>query len=162
MSISKAFAGYLKFRKALESTTTCGSLMNPIPSHAKLRPLFDARAAYHPRGIEIGTHRIELTDAATKDPLFAATPQRFDALLVHAQSVLKLPACAQSLGRNVHEAHQIFRIGRCAWGVQFHPEFDAATMRAYIFQMQAQLERHGVAWRAIQDAVQETPHASPF
>ena len=28
--------------------------------------------------------------------------------------------------------HHAFRIGNCAWGLQFHPEFDEDIMRAYL------------------------------
>ncbi len=43
-----------------------------------------------------------------------------------------MPHGAVGLAANAHEPHHAFRIGRCAWGVQFHPEFDAAAMRGYV------------------------------
>lgn len=86
----------------------------------------------HPAGIEIGTHDVFLNEQAADDPLFGALPARFPAQLVHRQSVRELPPGATLLAGNDHEPHQAYRVGGCAWGVQFHPEFSAAAMRAYI------------------------------
>lgn len=86
-------------------------------------------------GIEIGTHQIELTAQALGDPLFGDMPPHFPANLVHFQSVLELPEAAQLLAFSAAEPHQAFRIGNCAWGVQFHPEFSAAAMDGYIQQV---------------------------
>jgi GMP synthase (glutamine-hydrolysing) len=36
------------------------------------------------------------------------------------------------LASNVHDACQAFRYGERVWGVQFHPEFSADVMRAYL------------------------------
>ncbi|MFT3759978.1 MAG: hypothetical protein QM748_14390 [Thauera sp.] len=87
---------------------------------------------YHPAGLEIGTHAIHLTPEGRQDPLFATLPASFPAQLVHRQSALILPPGASVLAHNAHEPHQAFRIGRCAWGVQFHPEFSAAAMQGYL------------------------------
>jgi GMP synthase (glutamine-hydrolysing) len=103
--------------------------------HQLLAHAFDGHVAHHPAGLELGSHSIHLTREASSDPLFADHPPAFDAHLVHRQSVRTLPPNAQVLAWNAHEAHQAFRIGRCAWGVQFHPEFDADIMRAYIDTM---------------------------
>ena len=83
---------------------------------------------YHPQGMEIGSHPVALTEQARRDPLFSDGPMHFDAHLVHAQSVRRLPAGAVLLAHSRHEPHQAFRIGDRAWGVQFHPEFSAAAM----------------------------------
>ncbi|MFV0370474.1 MAG: glutamine amidotransferase [Azonexus sp.] len=86
----------------------------------------------HPRGIEIGTVRIECTRMVQDDPLFGALPAQFKAQVVHEQTVLRLPPGATVLARNAHEPHHAFRVGRCAWGVQFHPEFNRAVMQGYL------------------------------
>lgn len=87
---------------------------------------------YHPKGREIGTHEVELTEAAKEDVLFEALPKRFAANLTHGQSVLTLPSNAVLLAKSAHEAVQAFRIGRNAWAVQFHPEFDSDVMEGYL------------------------------
>ena len=86
-------------------------------------------------GIEIGTHQIQLAAQASEDPLLGRIPAQFPANLVHFQSVLELPESAQLLASSAAEPHQAFRIGHCAWGVQFHPEFSAAAMDGYIRQV---------------------------
>lgn len=86
----------------------------------------------HPQGMEIGSVEVQCTPQAASDPLFAALPQRFQAHVVHQQSVLRLPAGATVLAFNAHEPHQAFRAGRHAWGVQFHPEFTQAVMQGYL------------------------------
>jgi len=52
--------------------------------------------------------------------------------LGHVQSVLHLPESARRLASSERDENQAFAIGKNAWGVQFHPEFDAQIMRAYI------------------------------
>lgn len=88
-----------------------------------------------PQGIDIGTKTIALSAAASHDYLFRELPENFAAQLVHSQSVLTLPDKAVLLANSENEEHQAFRIGQCAWGVQFHPEFSASVMRGYIEQV---------------------------
>lgn len=128
--------------------------------HQLLAHAFGGEVGYNPRGIEIGTHRVALTTLAENDPLLAVLPQQFNAHLVHSQSVLNLPPEAQALARNSHDPHQIFRIGHCAWGVQFHPEFNELTMRAYIKMMQESLAKNGLSYTDTYNAVKETHYAS--
>jgi len=61
--------------------------------------------------------------------------------------VLRLPEGAVLLGRNQFEPHQAFRIGPCAWGVQFHPEFTDAIMSAYLKVQAPDLTRRGLMRR---------------
>lgn len=109
---------------------------------------------YHPHGIELGSHGIDLHAAAQQDALFAHMPAHFTAQLVHSQSARALPEGAVVLASNGHEAHQAFRVGRSAWGVQFHPEFSATAMQAYV----AKLAPAASAAAAI--GVQDTPEAA--
>lgn len=89
---------------------------------------------YHPLGLEIGTVNIELSDHAENDVLFRDSPKRFAAHATHRQSVIKLPENAVLLASNSFEPHHAFRIGQNAWGLQFHPEFNAPAMSCYIQQ----------------------------
>ncbi len=115
---------------------------------------------YHPDGIEIGTRTIQLTEAAQQDLLFAQMPGEFPAQLVHSQSVHKLPADAVLLARGEHEAHQAYRVGRCAWGVQFHPEFSALAMKKYIQQLEQKLISENGDAKALSSAVVDTPDSA--
>ncbi|MGE4267796.1 MAG: glutamine amidotransferase [Deferribacterales bacterium] len=89
----------------------------------------------HPKGPEIGTVDINLTPEAKKDPVFKSMPKSFKAHVTHTQSVLTLPEGAVLLAENDYEPHHAFRIGKNAWGVQFHPEYDSIISREYaLFQ----------------------------
>ncbi|UZG44411.1 glutamine amidotransferase [Caldimonas thermodepolymerans] len=121
--------------------------------HQLLAHAFGGQVADHPDGLELGTHAVHLSAAAADDPLFSALPPSFDAHLVHRQSVRTLPAGAQLLAGNAHEPHQAFRLGRCAWGVQFHPEFGETAMQAYV---DALAPAHGI----IPGPVRATPQAA--
>ncbi|HVL76575.1 MAG TPA: glutamine amidotransferase [Noviherbaspirillum sp.] len=111
--------------------------------HQLLAHALGGEVAYHPRGMEIGTVQIRKTAAAVDDPLFASLPRIFPAQAVHSQTVLGLPAGAVRLAENEHDAHHAFRFGACAWGVQFHPEFDAEAMHGYIDKFATDLAARG-------------------
>lgn len=112
--------------------------------HQLLAHAFGGLVADRPNGIEIGTRYIELDDEAQNDRLFCGVPQSFPVQLVHLQSVLCLPPGATVIARGRDEAHQAFRIGKHAWGVQFHPEFSAKAIEAYIRRMKSLLTTQGI------------------
>jgi GMP synthase (glutamine-hydrolysing) len=86
---------------------------------------------YNPRGQEMGTTEVTLLPAAGSDPLLGGLPSPIEVHVSHSQSVLRLPHGAVRLAANAWDGNQAFRVGYCAWGVQFHPEFDAGIMNAY-------------------------------
>ena len=128
--------------------------------HQLLAHAFGGEVGYHPKGREIGTHEVQLWEAASADILFGGLPSRFVAHLTHAQSVLRLPEQAVLLASNPYEPHQAFRIGERAWGVQFHPEFDAEIMASYLEQFRSQLEKEGKNSDALLRDVREAPEAT--
>lgn len=128
--------------------------------HQLLAHALGGEVGYHPNGRETGTHEVELLPEAASDPLFSNLPQRFPAQLTHRQSVLRLPEQAILLGRNRFEPHQAFRIGACAWGVQFHPEFTDAVMSAYLKVQAPDLVREGLDADALIAGVKPAPDAS--
>lgn len=128
--------------------------------HQLLAHALGGEAGYNPRGRETGTHEVELLDAALDDPLFKGFPSRFPAQLTHRQSALKLPHNAVLLARNEYEPHQAFRVGPCAWGVQFHPEFSAEIMRAYLKVQAPDLRKEGLDAETLLAGVQNAPEAS--
>jgi len=124
-----------------------------------------ARAAggtvgYHPQGKEVGTVTIQLLNNHIDDPLFCDLPQTFKVHATHAQSVLRLPDAAVLLARNPYEAHHAFRIGKCAWGVQFHPEYSPKIMRSYIEHQTDVLQKAGQNTNQLLTDVSETPVAT--
>jgi GMP synthase (glutamine-hydrolysing) len=64
------------------------------------------------------------------------------------------------LAKNAHESYHAFRIGCCAWGVQFHPEYHSAIMRSYIVEQSEELEATGWDVQFLLDNVRETPVAA--
>lgn len=107
--------------------------------HQLLADALGGKAGWHPKGREIGTVAISLTEAGKEDPLMGTLAPTFSAQVTHAQSVLELPPGATLLAFNDYEPHQAYRIGDNAWGVQFHPEFHADIMRGYLFEASEKL-----------------------
>lgn len=112
---------------------------------------------YLPGGREMGTLQINLLPAGNDDDL--ALPQNFRAHTTHEQSVLELPAGCSALARSTRDAHQLLRYGPHAISTQFHPEFSAEIMRAYIKRKHEDMRREGTNPREIFKAVAATPIA---
>jgi GMP synthase (glutamine-hydrolysing) len=115
---------------------------------------------FHPRGKEIGTVCVQLLPSCSDDPIFQALPKSFLVHVTHSQTVLRLPKAAVCLAANTHEPNHAFRLGECAWGVQFHPEYDVGIMRSYIQEQANELESAGVEVSRLLDRVSETPIAA--
>ncbi|NTW84203.1 MAG: glutamine amidotransferase [Chlorobiaceae bacterium] len=115
---------------------------------------------YHPLGSEVGTVDIMLTEAAFEDPLFKGFPEQFSAHATHAQTVIMLPPESVLLASSDHDPHQAFRIGACAWGVQFHPEYNTGVMKADIEEQAESLEKSGRNVADLLENVKETLFAA--
>lgn len=115
--------------------------------HQLLAEAMGGHSDYHPKGREMGTVSIRLTPEGKQDKLLGTLPSDFPAHTTHVQTVIKLPADALRLAGNSFEIHHAFRLGDNAWGVQFHPEFSADIMSAYVSEQSATLlkEGHNVA-----------------
>jgi GMP synthase (glutamine-hydrolysing) len=79
---------------------------------------------------EVGWHEVQLTSEARRDPIFGELPERFDALQWHSYA-FELPAGAVALAENP-VCLQGYRIGKRAWGVQFHPEVDLPILEGWL------------------------------
>lgn len=115
---------------------------------------------YNPRGVEVGTVHIELTDRGVGDPLLSVLPTEFDAQLSHSQSVIHLPKGARLLASSEMEPHQGFTWGEHAWGIQFHPEFDATVIPHFIEYYRETLEEQGRDVAALLEAVHAAPESA--
>jgi GMP synthase (glutamine-hydrolysing) len=100
--------------------------------HQLMAKSLGAKVDYHPHGMELGTVGISVLKESKNDAIFKHLPTDFDVHVVHAQSALTLPLNAVLLASNKFEKNHAFRVGTNAWGVQFHPEYDANIMKAYI------------------------------
>lgn len=134
-------------------------LLGVCYGHQLLAHAFGGQVDYHPRGREIGTREIRLMPEASEDVLFAGLPETFKGQLTHAQSVIRLPPGAVRLAANDHEPHQAFRLGDRIWGLQFHPEFSATVMAAYIEAFAGQLQEEGRDPQRLLAEVDVTPQA---
>lgn len=127
--------------------------------HQLVAQAMGGEVGYNPAGKEIGTVEVTLLPECADDPLFSPFPRMFPVHATHAQTVLRLPAGAVRLATNDFEANHAFRLGRCAWGVQFHPEFDRAIMESYLSVQAGELRAAGHDVSAIGATVRETPLA---
>ncbi|MFI1312756.1 type 1 glutamine amidotransferase [Streptomyces albidoflavus] len=75
---------------------------------------------------EFGSTALRLRPEATGDPLFTGLPPRPTALQNHVDAITRLPGGAHWLAESEACPYQAFRVGERAWGVQFHPEAEAA------------------------------------
>ncbi len=73
-------------------------------------------------GPEIGALLVGKRDAAFEDPLFGQIPITPLVIQWHHDEIDALPVGAVLLASSVTYPHQAFRVGSCAWGVQFHIE----------------------------------------
>ncbi len=111
----------------------------------------------NPAGLRLGTVRARLTAHGRADALFGGLPPRPWVQVTHRQSVLRLPPGARLLASAAHDPHLAFALGQRAWGVQFHPEFDAAITRAYLRQRQGWVRQHGQDPEALARGVRASP-----
>ena len=128
--------------------------------HQLLAEAFGGVVDYHLKGIEIGTTTISLTDQGRDDDLFGfLSPVLYSSLdgnnqggnqmlfgvlghVTHSQTIKKLPHRAVVLANNDFERHQAFKLNHM-YGVQFHPEFTADVIHAYIDEQRKYLEQAG-------------------
>ncbi|WP_114239496.1 glutamine amidotransferase [Dyella sp. C9] len=111
--------------------------------HQLMAHALGGRVDYLPGGREIGTVSIDLLDAARHDPLASQLPSQFRAHATHEQSVLELPKGATVLASSSRDPNHLLRYGAHAMSTQFHPEFNADVMRAYIRRKHHDMRREG-------------------
>jgi GMP synthase (glutamine-hydrolysing) len=97
----------------------------------------------NPLGWELGTVEVSLREPGLRDEILGGCGTAMRVHVSHSQSVLRLPRGAVRLAANARDINQAFRVGPCAWGVQFHPEFDVEVVRAYIEHCRAKLIAEG-------------------
>ena len=90
---------------------------------------------YHRAFSEIGWTQV---DIVTPDPLMVGVPSPFTCLEWHDYSFRLPPGALRIAARE--DGEQVFRMGRRAWGMQFHPEVDAEVAERWTVQDETRLE----------------------
>ncbi|UZW15396.1 glutamine amidotransferase [Clostridium pasteurianum] len=123
--------------------------------HQLIAQAFGGVIGYHPHGGEFGSVNILLTENGKQDSLFNIMPDKFYGNVAHLQSVIKLPPMARVLAGNEFEKNHAFVINERIWSVQFHPEFNADILNAYIDESKAILEKNGHDIEVLKQSVVE-------
>lgn len=110
-----------------------------------------------PAGREIGTRTITRTDAG--DAWLDGRAAEFPAQTTHRQSVLAPPPGAEVLARSRLDPHQLLRYAPHAFSSQFHPEFTADHMHAYLDARADALRAEGFDTDALRADLRDTETA---
>ena len=100
---------------------------------------------------EIGWLEVETTAAGSADPLLGDAGRRIGVMQWHVD-VFDLPRGATLLATSEASRHQAFRLGR-AWGVQFHPEVDAAQFEVWFARHRQEAAELGLDEAGLLDEV---------
>ena len=128
--------------------------------HQLLSYAMGGRVGRNPNGRQLGATTIEMYPEAKSDPLFVDSPERFPVLVSHSQSVLELPPGAVVLGRSANDPHYAIRIGSCAWGLQFHPEFTVPELYRIIHDRADAIVAEGLDPERLRRSVVTTPESN--
>ena len=79
-------------------------------------------------GKEVGWFTIDLTEEGKKDPLFKGLGDKINVFQWH-EDTFAIPQGGWWLGKSARCAHQAFRVGSCAYGVQFHFEITDKSIK---------------------------------
>jgi GMP synthase-like glutamine amidotransferase len=100
---------------------------------------FDARV-YRAPVRELGFKPVRISQLGERDPLLRAFQSGGRVFQWH-EDTFDLPAGADLLASGDDVPHQAFRLGRSAWGVQFHFEVDAKGVEAWLRAAEPTLSR---------------------
>ena len=104
-----------------------------------------ARVAKNPAGRELGTVRVRAAPIAGRgSPLFAGFPARFEVQATH-DDVVEEAEGLEVLARNERCGVQALSLGPRLFGVQFHPEMDATSIRYCIDSPDTKPEHRALA-----------------
>jgi GMP synthase (glutamine-hydrolysing) len=126
--------------------------------HQLLAHGLGGRVGVNPRGREIGTVEVRLTEAAASDRLLGGFAGPLRVQTTHVEAVLQLPRGARLLAASAGDPHHAFAVGGAAWGVQFHPEFDADVTRAYIEERREPIRAEGLDPEHLHRNVRDSEH----
>ncbi|MCJ8236931.1 type 1 glutamine amidotransferase [Peteryoungia algae] len=94
---------------------------------------------------EFGWRGIVRTEAGKADPVLSVLPDHFLSFQWH-DDTFTLPQGAAHLAENEAARHQAFRIGRAAYGFQFHFEANREVVRNWMTHFPDIIERKEPGW----------------
>lgn len=147
---SERTAGWI--RGAIDSETP---LFGVCYGHQLMAYALGGSVGWLPAGREIGTRTITRRGHDPDDWL-AGLPATFPAHTTHRQSVLEPPPGAEVIASSERDPHQLLRYAPHALSTQFHPEFSAAVMRAYVDARADVLREEGLDVAALHTEARET------
>lgn len=109
---------------------------------------------------EVGWYEVELTPAAAEDSLFAGCPPRPIVFQWHGDT-FDLPPEAVLLATSPLCRHQAFRIGRRAYGLQFHIEMTAELIDTWLAHPENDAELAALRYIDSQHIRRQTPAMLP-
>lgn len=80
---------------------------------------------YCPSGPQYGSALVDLTAEAVYDPVFSGLSSSVNVIEWHNSEVTELPPNSVRLATDGHTVNQAFRVGKTAYGVQYHFEYSA-------------------------------------
>ena len=109
---------------------------------------------------EFGWQPVDLNEDGATDPLFAGVPATFRTFQWHDDTFI-LPRRATRLAGSLSVHNQAFRIGRAAYGVQFHFEADRPMVARWTTEFAGWLAERQPGWseRRAREAVLHGPEA---
>jgi GMP synthase (glutamine-hydrolysing) len=156
-SVTERAPWMLRGEAVLQSAIRAGTpVLGLCFGHQLLGQALGGRVTANPRGREMGTVALAVTRS---DPLLGGAGTTFSVNASHVDSVVELPPGAERLASTELEPNAAVRFGQRAWGVQFHPEFDATVMREYIETRRDALASEGLDPAALLGSAGDTPAA---
>jgi len=123
--------------------------------HQMLGSVCGAAVGPNPKGRNNGTCLVEVEN---ESPLFAGIPKTFYAQISHRDVVLERRPIFAVTARTSHDPHHSIQVGKNAFGVQFHPEWNMDISKAYIDAREQLLGTQTAS--KMRESLRPSPHAS--
>lgn len=103
-------------------------------------------------GLEFGWQDVRKSESGKSDPFLAGLGDRFTTFQWHSDT-FTLPASATHLAASGITQNQAFRIGRAAYGTQFHFEANSDIVDGWKSEFRTTIERMDASWLGRYDAL---------
>lgn len=95
--------------------------------------------------LEFGWRSVDMTEDGKAEPFLAGLDEAFTTFQWHSDS-FTLPHNARRLATSMLAENQAFRVGRAAYGTQFHFEASCDVVDSWTVEFQATIERMEPGW----------------